>query len=220
MIAAAEKQPAWCRTGSSNPFAKYFPLDPQPNSNIGGKQTGFYDPKTKEWTLIDVCWWFDHSDFVTDADAVAIGVARPGAQRHREPGADHHVVGAPLEGVLGHVVDVARLDAQADRVGQPQPDAGGGLDRSLVEGGAAGRGQARGAAAHGEERSAGPPRERREQDVPREVREVDVDAAAAALVMGEASAGWPVVHVRGLRFDDTQVAGAALIRPRERDLFR
>jgi hypothetical protein len=63
-----EKQPSFCRTGSSNPFAKYFPLDPQPNSNIGGKQTGFYDPKTKQWTLIDVCWWFDHSDFVTDAD--------------------------------------------------------------------------------------------------------------------------------------------------------
>jgi hypothetical protein len=63
-----EKQPAFCRSGASNRFARYFPLDPQPNSNIGGKQTGFYDPKTKEWTLIDVCWWFDHSDFDTDAD--------------------------------------------------------------------------------------------------------------------------------------------------------
>ena len=63
-----EKQPAFCRSGASNKFARYFPLDPQQGSNIGGKQTGFYDPKTKQWTLIDVCWWFDHSDFVTDAD--------------------------------------------------------------------------------------------------------------------------------------------------------
>ena len=63
-----EKQPAFCRSGSSNRFARYFPLDPRPNSNIGGKQTGFYDPKTRAWTLIDVCWWFDHSAFVTDAD--------------------------------------------------------------------------------------------------------------------------------------------------------
>ncbi|HEX9765320.1 MAG TPA: carboxypeptidase-like regulatory domain-containing protein, partial [Nitriliruptorales bacterium] len=63
-----EKQPAFCRSGSTNRFARYFPLDPQPGSNIGGKQTGVYDPTTEEWTLIDVCWWFDHSDFATDAD--------------------------------------------------------------------------------------------------------------------------------------------------------
>ena len=63
-----EKQPAFCRSGSTNRFAKYFPLDPRPNSNIGGKQTGFFDPKTKQWTLIDTCWWFDHNDFVEDAD--------------------------------------------------------------------------------------------------------------------------------------------------------
>ena len=63
-----EKQPAFCRSGSTNKFARYYPLDPRPNSNIGGKQTGFYDPKTQEWTLIDVCWWFDHSDFASNAD--------------------------------------------------------------------------------------------------------------------------------------------------------
>ena len=63
-----EKQPAFCRSGSTNKFAKYFPLDPRPRSNIGGKQTGFFDPKTQQWTLIDTCWWFDHNDFVEDAD--------------------------------------------------------------------------------------------------------------------------------------------------------
>ena len=63
-----EKQPAFCRSGATNKFARYFPLDPRPGSNIGGKQTGFYDPEMNEWTLIDVCWWFDHSDFATDAD--------------------------------------------------------------------------------------------------------------------------------------------------------
>ena len=63
-----EKQPAFCRSGSTNRFARYYPLDPQPGSNIGGKQTGFFDPKTEAWTLIDVCWWFDHSDFATDND--------------------------------------------------------------------------------------------------------------------------------------------------------
>ncbi|MEO2196849.1 MAG: carboxypeptidase-like regulatory domain-containing protein [bacterium] len=63
-----EKQPAFCRSESTNAFARYYPLDPRPNSNIGGKQTGFYDPETEAWTLIDVCWWFDHSYFASDAD--------------------------------------------------------------------------------------------------------------------------------------------------------
>lgn len=63
-----EKQPAFCRSGATNTFARNYPLDPRRGSNIGGKQAGFYDPKTKQWTLIDVCWWFDHSDFATDAD--------------------------------------------------------------------------------------------------------------------------------------------------------
>ena len=63
-----EKQPSWCKTGSTNRFAQYFPLDPRPGSNIGGKQTGFYDPKTGQWSLIDTCWWFDHNEFVEDAD--------------------------------------------------------------------------------------------------------------------------------------------------------
>jgi len=63
-----ENQPSFCRSGSTNKFAKYFPLDPRPGSNVGAKQTGFYDPKTQQWTLIDTCWWVDHNDFAEDAD--------------------------------------------------------------------------------------------------------------------------------------------------------
>jgi hypothetical protein len=67
-IRRTDNQPAFCRSGSTNKFAEYFPLDPRPGSNIGGKQTGFYDPKTRQWTLIDTCWWIDHNDFAEDAD--------------------------------------------------------------------------------------------------------------------------------------------------------
>ena len=45
-------------------------------------------------------------------------------------------------------------------------------------------------------------------------------AAAAGLVMGEGSEGCPVVHVRGTARTEPEVAAAALIRPREEDLFR
>lgn len=58
---------------------------------------------------------------------------------------------------------------------------------------------------------------------PLEVTEVavaDAIAAAAALVMGEAADGCPAVHVRGLSLAGAHVGAAALIRPKERDLFR
>jgi coenzyme F420-0:L-glutamate ligase/coenzyme F420-1:gamma-L-glutamate ligase len=45
-------------------------------------------------------------------------------------------------------------------------------------------------------------------------------AAAAGLVMGEGSEGYPVVHVRGATQTAPEVTAAALIRPREEDLFR
>ncbi|MGH6945671.1 MAG: coenzyme F420-0:L-glutamate ligase [Geminicoccaceae bacterium] len=53
-----------------------------------------------------------------------------------------------------------------------------------------------------------------------EVPLADEIAAAASLVMGQASEGMPVVHVRGLAWQTPPSAATALIRPRETDLFR
>ena len=41
--------PAFCKAGSSNPFAINFPI------KSGSRQTNFYDPKTGKWTLVDMC---------------------------------------------------------------------------------------------------------------------------------------------------------------------
>ncbi len=48
----------------------------------------------------------------------------------------------------------------------------------------------------------------------------DQVAAAAALVMGEGAEGTPAAIVRGLALGGDEVPAAALLRPRERDLFR
>ena len=61
-IRAANNQPAWCRSGSTNKFAQYFPLE---NSN---KHVAMYDPKTQKVTLIDTCFRADHNDFGPDPD--------------------------------------------------------------------------------------------------------------------------------------------------------
>ncbi len=45
-------------------------------------------------------------------------------------------------------------------------------------------------------------------------------AAAASLVMGQSAEGIPVVHVRGFAATAEPGTAAALIRPKERDLFR
>lgn len=58
---------------------------------------------------------------------------------------------------------------------------------------------------------------------PLEVTQVglaDQIAAAAELLMGEADEGRPAVLVRGLAFDAPALPAAALLRPREADLFR
>ncbi len=56
-IRAAENQPAWCRSGSSNKYAQYFPMQ------RGTKQVARYDPKADKVTLIDTCFTTDHNDF-------------------------------------------------------------------------------------------------------------------------------------------------------------
>lgn len=48
----------------------------------------------------------------------------------------------------------------------------------------------------------------------------DEIAAAASLLMGETDAGLPLVHVRGLAWDAPARNAAALLRPREQDMFR
>ncbi len=56
-IRANENQPAYCGSGSTNPYARYFPLD------RGGKQAVVYDPRSDEVTLVDTCFTTDHNDF-------------------------------------------------------------------------------------------------------------------------------------------------------------
>ena len=54
--------PAYCKEGSSHPSAKLFPL------NRSGRQLAFYDPKTKQATLIDTCFGTHHLQFAEDAN--------------------------------------------------------------------------------------------------------------------------------------------------------
>jgi hypothetical protein len=54
--------PAFCREGSTHPSAKLFPV---PRS---GRQASVYDPKTKQFTLINTCFPTQHLQFLEDAD--------------------------------------------------------------------------------------------------------------------------------------------------------
>jgi hypothetical protein len=60
-IRASANNPAWCKEGSSNPFAKEFPL------RSSGRQLSLYDPKTKKVTMIDTCFGTHHLQFAEDA---------------------------------------------------------------------------------------------------------------------------------------------------------
>lgn len=53
-----------------------------------------------------------------------------------------------------------------------------------------------------------------------EIAIADEIAAGASLVMGQADEGVPVVHVRGFRSSAPRNPASALLRPKERDLFR
>jgi hypothetical protein len=53
--------PAWCQDGTVNSFADYFPM---PRS---GKQTGYFDPKTQQFTLVDTCVGTHHLQFAEDS---------------------------------------------------------------------------------------------------------------------------------------------------------
>jgi hypothetical protein len=52
--------PAFCKEGSSNPYAKNFPL------TESGRQVAVYDRATGKWTLIDTCFSTHHLQFAED----------------------------------------------------------------------------------------------------------------------------------------------------------
>ena len=55
--------PAYCKAGSSNKFAQYFPL------NRSGKQAAVYDPRSSRMTLVDTCFTTDHNQFASAPDS-------------------------------------------------------------------------------------------------------------------------------------------------------
>ncbi|HEY8519271.1 MAG TPA: carboxypeptidase-like regulatory domain-containing protein [Gammaproteobacteria bacterium] len=58
----APQNPPWCREGSSNKFAQYYPID------NAARHVSFYDPKTEKFTLIDTCFTTHHLQFAYDED--------------------------------------------------------------------------------------------------------------------------------------------------------
>ena len=54
--------PEFCRPGSNHPSAKLFPI------NESGRQVSVYDPKTKQFTLVDLCFATHHLAFAEDAN--------------------------------------------------------------------------------------------------------------------------------------------------------
>ncbi|MBI1874826.1 MAG: carboxypeptidase regulatory-like domain-containing protein [Acidobacteria bacterium] len=58
----APTNPAWCREGSSNPYAKNYPIEQSE------RHPSFYDPTTQQWTLIDTCFGTHHLQFAEDKD--------------------------------------------------------------------------------------------------------------------------------------------------------
>jgi hypothetical protein len=54
------QNPAWC-SDPANRFAEWFPLQ------SSFRQASYYDPKTREFTLIDTCYSTHHLQFDTDA---------------------------------------------------------------------------------------------------------------------------------------------------------
>ena len=55
-IRAPLQQPAFCKDGSINTFAKYFPI-----AGPSARQVEVYDPKTRQFTMIDTCFAADHN---------------------------------------------------------------------------------------------------------------------------------------------------------------
>ena len=58
----ARPNPDWCKEGSDNQYAKYWPI------NMSGRQASFYDPESEEFVLIDTCYGTHHLQFAEDAN--------------------------------------------------------------------------------------------------------------------------------------------------------
>jgi hypothetical protein len=54
--------PAWCKKGSDNPYARAFPIEKSP------RQVAMLDPKTMKYEFIDTCFGTHHPQFGYDAD--------------------------------------------------------------------------------------------------------------------------------------------------------
>jgi hypothetical protein len=57
-----DSQPAYCKEGSDNPYAKNLPL------NVSFRQLAVYDPKTKTFKLVNTCFEAHHVVFADDKD--------------------------------------------------------------------------------------------------------------------------------------------------------
>ena len=58
----ARPNPDWCKEGSDNDFAKFFPV------SMSGRQASYYDPETEAFVLIDTCFGTHHLQFGEDAN--------------------------------------------------------------------------------------------------------------------------------------------------------
>src|SRR5579872_3882546 len=63
--------PVFCQEGSSLPSAIAFPI------KRGSRQVNMYDPKTKQWTLVDMCASSLHLNFANDANHT-LWIGHPG----------------------------------------------------------------------------------------------------------------------------------------------
>jgi hypothetical protein len=54
--------PDWCKAGSDNPYAQYFPME---NS---GRSAVYYEPETQKFVMIDTCYGTHHLQFAEDDD--------------------------------------------------------------------------------------------------------------------------------------------------------
>ena len=67
--------PAFCKPGSDNPYAKNFPME------RSTRQASVFDPKTGQMTAVDTCFSTHHLQFAEDKDNTLVLLGRQ--QRHR-----------------------------------------------------------------------------------------------------------------------------------------
>jgi hypothetical protein len=70
--------PAFCKEGSSNPFAKNYPMKDVSLADVRHLAAGmdYYDPKTGKFGIIDLCFGGSHEDFGHDKDETLYITAR------------------------------------------------------------------------------------------------------------------------------------------------